>query len=178
MVKLTVITTKKGDDGSTGLGDNTRVSKSTVRIALIGQLDTTNAVIGLLRLQTGNHKEDSKLLRIQNDLLDVGADVCIPKKEQALRITADYVEKLEEDMSRLKVLPLKSFLLPGGSIASSWCHLGRAHVRTAERLAVALSEQEGLNKEVIRYLNRLSDYLFVVARHFNKGNDILWKPGG
>ncbi len=183
MVKLNRIYTRTGDKGKTGLGDGTRVAKSALRIALLGVIDEANAAIGLARLQAGK-KLDRLLAAIQNDLFDLGADICVPekpRKKSPLRVTAAQVARLEREIDALnaKLEPLSSFVLPGGCAAAAHLHLARTVVRRAECLAVALAEKEPLNGEALRYLNRLSDHLFVAARIANaKGKkDVLWRPG-
>jgi cob(I)alamin adenosyltransferase len=185
MVQLTRIYTRGGDKGRTSLGDGTRVDKHHARVEAYGTVDEANAVIGLARLQVEGEVA-AMLERIQNDLFDLGADLCIPPKEgeaegQALRIQDSQVERLEREIDALnaELKPLQSFVLPGGSPAAAWLHLARTVVRRAERAATSLAEAEPVNPAAIRYLNRLSDHLFVLARWTNgKGSgDLLWKPG-
>jgi cob(I)alamin adenosyltransferase len=184
MVKLTRIYTRGGDAGETSLGDGARVRKDSLRVEAYGTVDETNAVIGLARLHASG-AADEILDRIQNDLFDLGADLCRPedgrKGAGGLRITAAQVERLEAEIDGLNadLAPLESFILPGGSAAGAWLHLARTVSRRAERLAVALAAQESVNTEAVKYLNRLSDLLFVMARHCNdKGaTDVLWSPG-
>jgi len=183
MVKLNKIYTKTGDKGETGLADGNRVSKDDIRVAAYGTVDEANAVIGMAR----NHTDgavDEALVRIQNDLFDLGADLSTPIKngeENALRIIGKQVDWLEGEIDALNANldPLKSFILPGGNEAASTIHLARTIVRRAERLAVGLSKKEKANPEAIKYLNRLSDYLFVLSRHLNDNGkkDVLWVPG-
>ncbi len=183
MVKLTKIYTKTGDLGSTGLGDGSRRKKHDLRIEAIGAVDEANASIGLVRLHTqGEH--DLMLTAIQNDLFDLGADLCLPQDRRSkptLRITHRQVERLEQeiDLMNEELQPLNSFVLPGGSLASAALHMARTIVRRAERIVYALSESEPLNSEIGMYLNRLSDHLFVLARVLNDQGrtDVLWKPG-
>jgi cob(I)alamin adenosyltransferase len=185
MVQLTRIYTRGGDKGRTSLGDGTRVDKHHARVEAYGTVDEANAVIGLARLHLEGEAE-AMLGRIQNDLFDLGGDLCIPPKEgeaegQALRIQDSQVERLEREIDALnaELKPLSSFVLPGGSPAAAWLHLARTVVRRAERATTRLAEAEPVNAAVVRYLNRLSDHLFVLARWSNgKGaKDVLWKPG-
>lgn len=184
MVRLTRIYTRGGDAGETSLGDGARVPKDSLRVEAYGTVDEANAVIGLARLHVKG-ADDDILGRVQNDLFDLGADLCRPeggrKGDGALRISAGQVERLEAEIDRLNddLAPLESFILPGGSPAAAHLHLARTVSRRAERLTVALAADESVNREAIRYLNRLSDLLFVMARHCNdKGRrDVLWTPG-
>jgi cob(I)alamin adenosyltransferase len=185
VVQLTRIYTRGGDKGRTALGDGTRVEKHHARVEAYGAVDEANAVIGLARLHTEG-EVDAMLARIQNDLFDLGADLCIPEKQgeaegQALRILDSQVERLEREIDGLnsELKPLKSFVLPGGTPAAAWLHLGRTVVRRAERATTQLATSEKVNPAVIRYLNRLSDHLFVLARWSNEkgGKDVLWTPG-
>lgn len=184
MVKLTKIYTRGGDAGETSLGDGTRRPKHALRVEAYGTVDEANAVIGLARLHTDG-VADEILGRVQNDLFDLGADLCRPedgrKGEGGLRIVAGQVGRLEGEIDRLNadLAPLESFVLPGGTPAAAYLHQARTVVRRAERLAVALAREEIINDEAIKYLNRLSDLLFVMARHSNnKGAaDVLWTPG-
>lgn len=188
MVRLTRIYTRGGDKGETSLTDGTRVKKHALRVEAVGTVDEANAVIGLARLQTGSHAQaepDTMLGRIQNDLFDLGADLSTPEggggAKGPLRILASQVERLEHEIDAMnaELQPLDSFVLPGGTGLAAALHLGRTVVRRAERLAVALAERETINPEAIKYLNRLSDHLFVLARAANdKGlSDVLWRPG-
>jgi cob(I)alamin adenosyltransferase len=185
VVQLTRIYTRGGDKGRTALGDGTRVEKHHGRVEAYGAVDEANAVIGLARLHTEG-EVDAMLARIQNDLFDVGADLCIPAKEgegegQALRVIDSQIERLEQEIDRFnsELKPLKSFVLPGGTAAAAWLHLARTVVRRAERATTRLANSEQVNPAVIRYLNRLSDHLFVLARWSNEkgGKDVLWTPG-
>ena len=184
MVKLTKIYTRGGDGGETSLGDGARVAKHAPRVEAYGTVDEANAAIGLARLCTGG-EADAILGRVQNDLFDLGADLCRPQDgargKSALRISAGQIKRLESEIDALNahLEALESFVLPGGSAASAHLHHARTVTRRAERLAVALAEAEPVNAEAIRYLNRLSDLLFVLARHCNaKGrDDVLWTPG-
>ena len=180
MVKLNKIYTRTGDDGSSGLVDGSRVSKSGPRMTAIGEVDEANAAIGMAiaLLIPGDLTEH--LLGIQNDMFDLGADLATPG-EIGLRIVASQVERLEQaiDAMNAELEPLQSFILPGGSTAVAALHLARTVVRRAERAAVALNESQPLNPHLLAYLNRLSDLLFVTARYVaaKEGGDILWKPG-
>jgi cob(I)alamin adenosyltransferase len=185
MVKLDKIYTRGGDKGETSLGDGKRVAKHDLRVAAYGTADEANAAIGLARLHTGG-EDDAVLARIQNDLFDLGADLCTPqdgrKSEGALRITADQVKRLEDEIDGMnaELAPLTSFILPGGSPAAAHLHLARTVIRRCERLMTELAETETVNPEAVKYANRLSDHFFVMARWLNdKGaSDVLWKPGG
>ena len=182
MVKLNKIYTRTGDGGSAGLVDGSRVSKSSLRMAAIGEVDEANAAIGMAIAALGRGDVADKLLRIQSDLFDLGADVATPGEvEGALRIIARQVERLEREIDAMNASlePLTSFILPSGSAGVSTLHLARAIVRRAERAAVALHEAEPLNAQLLGYLNRLSDHLFVAARHVaaSEGGDVLWEPG-
>lgn len=180
MVKLNKIYTRTGDDGSTGLADGSRVSKTSPRVASYGSCDEANAVIGLARLSTQGDT-DAMLARIQNELFDVGADLATPEgPDYALRATAAQVERLEQEIDAMNahLAPLNSFILPGGTPASAWLHLARTVVRRAEREAVAAAQTEAISPLAISYLNRLSDHLFVLSRAENNGHgDVLWVPG-
>jgi cob(I)alamin adenosyltransferase len=190
MVHLTRIYTRGGDQGETSLVDGSRVKKNTPRIEAIGAVDEANATIGLVRLHTGGGLSsvgpDAMLHRIQNELFDLGADLATPGppppgKDEALRITVDQVQRLEHEIDLLnaELEPLDSFVLPGGTQTGAGLHLARTMVRRAERVAVALAAEEWVNPNALRYLNRLSDHLFVLARHVNdRGrSDVLWHPG-
>jgi cob(I)alamin adenosyltransferase len=187
MVYLSRIYTKSGDQGETGLGDGRRVPKDNPRVAAYGDVDEVNAVLGVLLTQPGIDAETSALLRsIQNDLFDVGADLCVPPAEgemagQRLRIGPEKATRLEGVIDRLNegLAPLNSFVLPGGQPAATWCHLARTVCRRAERAVVTLARAEPVNPQVVIYLNRLSDLLFVLARALNNGgkDDVLWVPG-
>lgn len=184
MVKLTKIYTRGGDAGETSLGDGVRVPKHDNRVAAYGTVDEANAVIGLARLHTEGAADDM-LGRIQNDLFDLGADLCRPETEDsgrsALRISAAQVERLEAEIDAMnaELAPLDSFVLPGGSEAASWLHLARTVARRAEREITALAVGAPVNALAISYINRLSDHFFVLARHLNDkgGRDVLWQPG-
>jgi cob(I)alamin adenosyltransferase len=184
MVTLNRIYTKSGDKGQTALGDGTRLPKHALRIAAYGTVDEANAAIGLVRLHTSG-ADDEMLARIQNDLFDLGADLCVPeggrRSEGALRIVEAQVERLEHEIDAMNAAlhPLNSFVLPGGTPAAAYLHLARTIARRAERLMVELSEQETVGAAAIKYINRLSDHLFVMARYANDrgAKDVLWKPG-
>jgi cob(I)alamin adenosyltransferase len=183
LVKLNKIYTRTGDGGSAGLVDGSRVSKSSLRMAAIGEVDEANAAIGVAIAALGNAEPSVDLIRIQNDLFDLGADVATPSEiEGALRIVASQVERLEREIDAMNadLPPLTSFILPSGSAAVSALHLARAVARRAERAAVALNESEPLNPQLLAYVNRLSDHLFVAARFVaaREGGDGLWQPGG
>ena len=184
MVTLNRIYTRGGDLGLTSLGDGRRVEKFDLRVDAYGTVDETNGVIGLARLHTSGDA-DAMLARIQNDLFDLGADLCTPeegrKAEGALRIVDAQVERLEREIDAMNAAlrPLTSFILPGGTPAAAWLHLARTVCRRAERLICALAGKEAMNPAAIRYINRLSDHLFVLARHLNDNGagDVLWTPG-
>ena len=189
MVKLNKIYTRTGDDGTTGLGSGERRKKYDLRVAAYGTLDEANAAIGIARLHTANDVTfDAALSRIQNDLFDVGADLCTPGKGRGpdgarLTVTQAQVDWLESEIDRLndELAPLKSFVLPGGSPAAAYLHLARTICRRAERLIAELKDKRGelVGDEVLKYVNRLSDFLFVASRYANgKGaRDVLWQPG-
>ncbi|MFM8800508.1 MAG: cob(I)yrinic acid a,c-diamide adenosyltransferase [Tagaea sp.] len=184
MVRLTRIYTKGGDKGETSLGDGARVPKTDTRVAAFGTVDEANACVGLARLHTSG-EADAMLARIQNDLFDLGADLCTPEtpdpKSPPLRIAEGQVERLEREIDAMneKLAPLNSFVLPGGSPAAAALHLARTVARRAEREIVALAARETINPAAIRYANRLSDHLFVLSRHLNEdgAKDVLWVPG-
>jgi cob(I)alamin adenosyltransferase len=183
LVKLNKIYTRTGDSGSAGLVDGSRVSKTSLRMTAIGEVDEANAAIGVAISALASDEVSELLLRIQNDLFDLGADVATPGEvDGALRIIAAQTERLEREIDRLndRLEPLSSFILPSGTSAVSALHLARAVVRRAERAAVALNQAEPLNPHLLAYLNRLSDHLFVAARFVasREGGDVLWKPGG
>jgi cob(I)alamin adenosyltransferase len=182
LVKLNKIYTRTGDGGMAGLVDGSRVSKSSLRMAAIGEVDEANAAVGVAIAALGSGQTAERLTRIQNDLFDLGADVATPGEvDGALRIVAAQVERLEREIDEMNATlePLTSFILPSGSLAVSTLHLARAVVRRAERAAVALQEGEPLNPQLLAYLNRLSDHLFVAARFVaaSEGGDVLWEPG-
>ena len=182
MVKLNKIYTRTGDGGSAGLVDGSRVSKSSLRLDAIGEVDEANAAIGLAIAALDTGELSKRLTRIQNDLFDLGADVATPGEvDGALRIVSPQVERLELEIDEMNgaLEPLTSFILPSGSKGVSALHLARAVVRRAERAAVRLHEKEPLNPQLLSYLNRLSDHLFVAARAVaaSEGGDVLWQPG-
>ena len=182
MVKLNKIYTRTGDGGSAGLVDGSRVSKSSLRMAAIGDVDEANAAIGCAIAQLADGPLRRDLVRIQNDMFDLGADVATPGEiEGALRIVAPQVERLEREIDSMNggLAPLTSFILPNGSPAVAALHLARTVVRRAERTAVLLNEAEPINPPLLAYLNRLSDHLFVAARFVasSEGGDVLWQPG-
>jgi len=185
MVKLTKIYTRGGDAGETSLGDGSRVPKSSARVASYGEVDEANAILGIVLLYVQG-PEAAILQRIQNDLFDIGADLCVPIVENpeypALRITQAQVDWLELQIDRMnaELAPLNSFVLPGGTEAAAFLHQARTVVRRAERVLVGLlsAPDEPVNRLVLVYLNRLSDLLFVMSRYLNDkgGNDVLWVP--
>jgi len=189
MVVLNKIYTRTGDDGTTALGSGRRVAKYDLRVEAYGTIDETNAVIGLARLHTreGDPELDAMLARIQNDLFDLGADLCFPDETKdgsaRLQVSDTQVVRLEHEIDGMNrfLEPLRSFVLPGGTPASSFLHLARTVSRRAERLIVALASrpEEPVSEPAIRYVNRLSDFLFVAARFANgKGtSDVTWVPG-
>ncbi len=185
VVRLTRIYTKSGDAGATGLGDGTRLPKHHPRIASYGTIDELSSFLGLAIAQGLAEPFATWIREIQNDLFDLGSDLCVPgEMGDKLRITSDYTDRLERllDEQNEQLEPLDSFCLPGGTLGSAWMHVGRTVCRRAEREVSALmaSEPEGaVNGEVLRYLNRLSDLLFVLGRVLNDGGraDIRWVPG-
>ena len=190
MVTLNRIYTRTGDAGETSLGNGERRAKFDLRVQSFGTIDEANSAIGMARLHTreANPALDEMLARIQNDLFDLGADLCTPEKADApvahaLRIIASQVERLEREIDQINahLQPLKSFVLPGGTPASAALHLARTIVRRAERLMVELDLEPGesVGKPALHYVNRLSDFLFVASRcaNNNGGDDVLWKPG-
>jgi cob(I)alamin adenosyltransferase len=191
MVKLNKIYTRTGDDGTTGLGSGARRKKYDLRVAAYGTIDEVNAAIGVARLHAADASSatggiDAALARIQNDLFDVGADLCMPGEGNAgprLTVTAHQVSWLEAEIDRLnaELAPLRSFVLPGGSALAAYLHQARTVCRRAERQIAELKDKQGedVTAAVLQYVNRLSDYLFVAARYGNgKGaSDVLWQPG-
>ena len=188
MVRLTRIYTRGGDAGETSLGDGARVPKHALRVAAYGTVDEANAAIGVARLHVdaGADPDAAAMLgRIQNDLFDLGADLCTPEDGRrgagALRILAAQVERLEAEIDAINAVlrPLNSFILPGGSGAAAYLHLARTVTRRAERLVSELARAEPVNPEALKYLNRLSDHLFVLGRRVNDNGarDVLWVPG-
>ena len=181
MVKLNRIYTRTGDAGDTGLVDGSRVSKASARMHAIGEVDECNCAIGLAVAELDGEAR-AALGRIQNELFDLGADLATPGElEGALRIVAPQVERLEAEIDAMNadLQPLTSFILPAGSRGVSALHLARATARRAERWTVALAAEEAINPQALTYLNRLSDHLFVMARHVaaQSGGDVLWQPG-
>ena len=191
MVQLTRIYTRGGDKGKTSLGSGQRVAKHDLRVDAYGSVDEANAILGIVRLHTGDSGDsslremDAVLSRVQNDLFDLGADLCTPEIENPeyppLRVTAPQVDALEGfiDAYNEKLEPLNSFILPGGSPAAAYLHQARTVTRRAERLVSALSDRDEINQQALRYLNRLSDLLFVLSRAANENGrkDVLWVPG-
>ena len=185
MVKLNKIYTRTGDDGTTGLVDGSRVAKDSLRMVAIGDVDELNAAMGGVALHlTGEAL--ARVRMIQNDLFDLGADIATPGEdftpgEMTLRVTAPQVDRLEEELDAMNahLLPLTSFILPGGTPAGVALHLARTACRRAERAGVSAARDVSLNPEALKYLNRLSDYLFVMGRAVNENGatDILWVPG-
>ena len=193
MVRLTRIYTRGGDTGKTSLGDGTRVAKHEARIAAIGAVEEANAAIGIARLHTGAPHlaaSDAMLARIQNELFDLGADLCTPGEDfaspedfgQRLRVIPAQVNRLEDEIDAMNagLAQLQSFILPGGSAAAAQLHLARTIVRRAERAISALMAAEPVNPVALQYANRLSDHLFVLSRvvSADAGGDVLWQPGG
>ena len=184
MVRLTKIYTRGGDGGETSLGDGSRVAKHDLRVGAYGTVDEANAIIGIARLHVDD-PDDALLARIQNDLFDLGADLCTPECTErgsgALRVVADQVDWLEAQIDRIneKLSPLESFVLPAGSPAAAHLHHARTVTRRAERMVTALATEEPVNAQAIAYLNRLSDLLFVLSRACNDDGaaDVLWVPG-
>jgi len=183
MVRITRIYTKGGDRGETSLGDGARVPKQAPRVEAFGTVDEANAAIGLARLHARDQALDM-LARIQHDLFDLGADLCTPeggeRGQNALRIIEPQVERLEREIDAMNadLPPLDSFILPGGSPLAAALHLARTITRRAERLVAALATAEAINPQALKYLNRLSDHLFVLSRVANRpAGDILWEPG-
>lgn len=189
MVKLNKIYTKTGDDGTTGLVDGSRIAKNAPRMAAIGDVDELNSAIGVAICAIDNDALVAKLRVIQNDLFDLGADLATPAEEgddfepseMVLRVTPSQVGRLENDIDEAneKLDPLTSFILPGGKNDAAAIHLARAICRRAERTAVTASQSGSINPQALAYINRLSDYLFVLGRLLNDGgkSDILWVPG-
>jgi cob(I)alamin adenosyltransferase len=181
MVRIDRVVTRGGDSGQTSLGDGTRVAKDAARVEAVGAVDEANAAIGLLRLHV-DAETDAMLARAQNDLFDVGADLCVPGAAgDRLRLTDAPSLRLEQEVAAMNAdLPaLTSFILPGGTPAAAHAHLARTIIRRAERRVVTLARAEAVNPEVPRYLNRLSDHMFVLGRKLNANaaNDVLWVPG-
>lgn len=190
MVVLNRIYTRTGDAGTTALGSGERVPKTSVRIAAYGTVDETNSVLGLARVHLGaaDGAVDQMLFRIQNDLFDLGADLCVPDRGkelpyEPLRISDAQVKRLEDEIDQMngELSALRSFVLPGGSAAAAALHVARTVSRRAERLMVELASlpDEPVSEAALKYINRLSDFLFVAARFINDrgGADVLWVPG-
>jgi cob(I)alamin adenosyltransferase len=183
MVRIDRVMTRGGDGGQTSLGDGTRVSKDALRIEALGAVDEANAALGVLRGHlAGDAGADAMLGRMQNDLFDIGADLCVPGEAgERLRLTEVPVLRLEREIAAMtKGLPaLTSFVLPGGTAAAAQAHVARTVLRRAERRVVSLARAEALNPLLVRFLNRASDHLFALARRLNAtaGTDVLWVPG-
>ncbi|HTI03199.1 MAG TPA: cob(I)yrinic acid a,c-diamide adenosyltransferase [Acidisoma sp.] len=189
-VRIDRVVTRGGDLGETSLGDGARVSKNALRVESFGTVDEANAAIGLIRLHTTDRPDaDGMLARIQNDLFDLGADLCTPEAAEGaeagrsrLRMGEAPIARLEAEVAAMNAVlpPLTSFVLPGGTPAAAQAHLARTIVRRAERLVVALAAAEPVNPLALRFLNRLSDHLFVLSRHLNAGSgrEVVWVPGG
>ena len=188
MVVLNRIYTKTGDAGETALGNGQRVAKHSLRVVAYGTVDETNSVVGLARLHAGGDV-DAALMRIQNDLFDLGADLCRPEMEKdheagypVLRMVSEQVARLEKEIDAMnaRLSPLRSFILPGGTALAAHLHQCRTVSRRAERFVVELATMESVNDEAVKYLNRLSDWFFVAARIANDDGqaDVLWVPGG
>ena len=185
MVVLSRIYTRSGDDGSTGLGSGERRSKADIRVAAYGTVDEANAALGVARLAAAGGELDGLIGRLQNDLFDLGADLATPEEEAPrhppLRVVAAQVDRLEAEIDALnaRLQPLRSFVLPGGSALAAHLHVARTVIRRAERLMVELAAAEPVNPAALRYVNRVSDLLFVAARIANDDGraDVLWVPG-
>lgn len=188
MVKLNKIYTRTGDDGTTGLVDGSRLLKDDIRVMAYGDVDEVNSIIGLVRVSLENQRLDTMLTRIQNDLFDLGADLATPLPtdgekdlEYALRILPSQTDRLETELDTLNddLSPLDSFVLPGGSPPAAYLHLARTVCRRAERRVVTLGKEQDINPAALKYLNRLSDFLFVAARWCNDQgeSDVKWVPG-
>jgi cob(I)alamin adenosyltransferase len=187
MVHLDRITTRTGDSGTAALGDGSRLPKQHPIFHAIGTVDEANSVIGVVLLETLPPTVADELRRIQNDLFDVGSDLAcppnMPHADKIPRITTHYLQRLDSALTQANatVEPLRSFVLPGGTRAATWLHLARTVVRRAERdvcAAIEAAQPSPINPEILRYLNRLSDLLFVYARLANGTNEVLWRPGG
>lgn len=182
MVRINRVVTRGGDGGSTSLGDGARVRKDDARIAAMGAVDEANAAIGVLRASGLTEPTDAMLARMQNDLFDLGADLCVPGEGgDRLRLTDEPAARLEAEIGAMNaaLAPLRSFVLPGGTAAAAHAHMARTIVRRAEREIARLGAIVPVNPALLRYLNRLSDHLFVLARTLNgTQGDVLWVPGG
>ena len=183
MIKLNKIYTKTGDGGDTALGDGERVLKDSLRVSAYGNVDELNASIGIITLYA-NTELKRKLKNIQNDLFDIGADLCVPiaeKNKDRLRLSTNQIETLELEIDEMNSIlePLNSFVLPGGCRPATFLHMARTICRRAERSVVSLRSQEKINDNTLVYLNRLSDWLFVASRVENQENssEVLWAPG-
>ena len=183
MIKLNKIYTKTGDDGDTALGDGERVLKDSLRVSAYGNVDELNASIGIITLYA-NTELKRKLKNIQNDLFDIGADLCVPiseKNKDRLRLSTNQIETLELEIDEMNSIlePLNSFVLPGGCRSATFLHMARTICRRAERSVVSLRSREKINNNTLVYLNRLSDWLFVASRVENQENssEVLWAPG-
>lgn len=175
--RLSRIYTRTGDDGTTGLGDGTRTNKDSLRVEAMGDVDELNAVIGLILTESISVSISETLTLVQHDLFNIGGEICIPYHVMLLPNCVDTLERILDELNE-ELEPLKEFILPGGSRAGSYCHLARTVCRRAERKLIALSRVEHVTPESLRYLNRLSDLLFVMCRVINKQagfNDVLWK---
>jgi len=179
LVKLDKIYTRGGDKGFTSLGDGKRVKKNNIRIKAYGEIDELNCALGIARIYCSKSLE-SVLLKIQNQLFDIGADLCVPKKRvDGILVKFESIELLEAEIDKLnsKLPSLKSFIIPGGSKSSAFLHLSRSIARRCERSIIDLEKKETVSSNVVKYMNRLSDFLFVAARFENKKDgDILWIP--
>jgi cob(I)alamin adenosyltransferase len=185
MVKLDKIYTRGGDKGKTSLGNGERVYKNAIRIDAFGTVDETNSVLGIAIINLESPFKEM-IFRIQNDLFDLGADLCVPESDtldyEPLRITQIQVDRLEKEINNMNsnLEALSSFILPGGTKEAAYLHLARTTARKAERLIINLTQKEKINPICVKYINRLSDHLFVTARlvnKYNKKSDILWVPG-
>ncbi|QDY68278.1 cob(I)yrinic acid a,c-diamide adenosyltransferase [Qingshengfaniella alkalisoli] len=187
MVVLNKIYTRTGDKGDTALGDGSRVAKHSIRVDAYGTVDETNSTVGLARLHADGAIAD-QLAAIQNDLFDLGADLCRPSPDKdteaeypPLRIVESQITRLEQEIDAMtaQLQPLRSFILPGGTALAAYLHLCRTNSRRAERLTVHLATREAVNEHAVKYLNRLSDWFFCAARMANNGgqDDVLWVPG-
>ena len=184
-IRIDKVVTRGGDGGQTSLGDGTRVAKDEARIEVLGTLDEVNALIGLVQAHTPDGKSVAhQLSAVQNLLFDMGADICLPEEgpmaDRAHRVEESALLVIESRIEELRAAqtPLAGFVLPGGSVAAAWAHLARTQVRRAERRMVALARQERVNPVLLKILNRLSDFFFVLARHFNHDGqtDVVWQP--
>lgn len=177
--RLSKIYTRTGDKGTTGLGDGSRIEKDHPRVAVLGDVDELNSLIGLICSGEIPDNIRALLSDIQNDLLDLGAELSVPGKETMTTKYTEHLEKVLDDLNQ-QLQPLKEFVLPGGSPGSALCHLARTVCRRAERNLVSLSRKHDVSASALAYLNRLSDLLFVVSRHLNRaqgGKEVLWEPG-